>query len=851
MPESLPILKQRLLNARTAIFADYNDPQQAGHLLVEWASYVDDFLAERWQALNLSPAVCLIAVGGYGRGQLFPCSDVDLLILLPDNATDATLHKVEQFVGMMWDLGLEIGHSVRTLADCLHEAERDITVQTAMLETRLVSGDSLIYRDFERAIQHALDPVAFFEAKLLEQQQRHERHQGAYKLEPNVKEAPGSLRDLHLLIWLARAMGIGHSWYSLERAQLLTPHEVRKIKRAERLLWSFRIALHLTAGRREDRILFDYQNSLALRFGYRNTEATRASEQLMSVYYRCARIVMQLQPILLSQLKRRLGGQLPLPAQPLNERFQARGGALEISDPHLYKHEPSAILETFLMLQQHPELTGISADTLRALWHARPQIDANFRRDPRNRELFLTIMRQPSGTTRVLRRMNQLGVLGRYIPAFGKIVGQMQHDLFHVYTVDEHILMVVRNLRRFATPAFNHEYPFCSRLIEDFERPEVLFLAGLFHDIAKGRGGDHSKLGRVDALDFCREHGMPIEDGELVAWLVEHHLTMSTVAQKQDVYDPATIEHFARLVGNQRRLTGLYLLTVADIRGTSPKVWNAWKSKLLEDLFHATSRALGEGVISLNSALEDRQQESTRLMRLYGMRDDAHLPFWQELDTVYFLRHEAREIAWHARLLYGRFKSPTPIVRARLSEGGEGLQVMVYSRDQAELFARICSFFERAHYSILDAKVYTTRHGYALDSFYVYIPDQHDEHYRDLIGFVEYELGRLITEAGPLSPPVSGRISRHLKHFPLSPQVLIRQDDKQKYHILSIVAGDRPGLLSRIARVLSEHQVAIHSAKIMTLGERAEDTFQISGAVLTDPKSMVKLEADLMQNLGL
>lgn len=849
-PRSIPELRRQLQSSRDALFGDYHDPEEAANLLEADAQLVDHFLIERWRELGIDPQAALIAVGGYGRGQLFPCSDIDLLILLPDDASDPTLQKVESFIGLLWDLGLEVGHSVRTLQDCLDEGARDITVQTTLLETRLLAGSGPAYSELSEAVFSRLDPRAFFEAKLLEQQQRHERYQGSVnKLEPNVKEAPGGLRDLHLVLWLARACGLEGDWNSLHRAGLLTGQEQRKLKRAEKMLWSFRIALHLTAKRREDRILFDYQNALANRFGYADNGANRASEQLMAVYYLSARIVAQLQPLLIQAFRSKLYGKTELTTQPINERFVARGNLLEIAHATVYEDTPSAILETFLVLQQQPQLTSIGEDTLRALWHARPRINGAFRRDPVNKALFMEIVRQPWGTTRVMRRMNQYGVLGRYIPAFGKIVGRMQHDLFHVYTVDEHILMVLRNLRRFATPAFNHEYPICSQLIEAFDRPEVLYLGALFHDIGKGRGGDHSQLGKVDARDFCVSHGLSKDDTDMVAWLVEQHLTMSSVAQKQDVYDPETVADFAQIVRDERHLIALYLLTVADIRGTSPKVWNAWKAKLLDDLFRATRRYLTGETLNTTDALDERRQEAESLMRRHGLRDDAHRPFWKTLDPVYFLRHDASEIAWQGRVLWGRFDKDDIVVRARPAEADEGLQVLVYCPDRPDLFARICAFFERTGYSIFDAKIYTTLKGYALDSFYVHTADEGDIEYRDLVGYIEYELAQLIGRDDPIPPPLSGRLSRVLKHFPLPPQVLIRQDDKQKLHILSLVAGDRPGLLSRIARVLSKHAVAIHSAKIMTLGERAEDTFTISGAALGDAKSLVRLEADLMETL--
>ena len=852
---SVAEIRQSYRAGREALRARFPNPRTASPLLHEMSAFSDSILAELWHNHTFPPDLLLIAVGGYGRREQYPFSDTDLLILLPDNAQPALLEEVTAFVGSLWDIGMDIGHSVRSLAECLQEASRDITIQTTLLETHLLQGDQARFAAFREAVHSQIDPKDFFEAKLLEQQARYDKFQNApYKLEPNIKEAPGGLRDLQLIGWITTSLGLGKNWRALAPLGLLTQEEHRKLRRAERVLRCCRIQLHWRANRHEDRILFDYQHQLAEDFGFTGSGqgalALRASEALMAEYYLAARVVSQLTPLLLQALKLRIYSQINTPVTRINERFQLRGDLLEITSPDVFERTPSAILEAFLLCERLREASDIDPATLRALWNARPRIDEAFRQDPQNRQLFIDIFREPDGLTRALRRMNQYGVLGRYIPEFGQIVGRMQHDLFHVYTVDEHTLMVLRNLRRFAQPAYTHEYPLCSRLITECDHPEALYLAALFHDIGKGRGGDHSLLGAEIARKWCASQPLPEEDRELIPWLVQHHLTMSHFAQKEDVYDPDTIARFGELVGNQRRLRALYLLTVADIRGTSPKVWNAWKAKLLEDLFRATSRLLTSQNITLDSWMEERQEEAKRLLQLYGFRPEAHEAFWQDLDTVYFLRHDAREIAWHTRNLFSRFTTEQPVVRVRLSESGEGLQVMVYAPDQPDLFARICAFFERAGYSIFDAKIHTTRRGYALDSFYIYIAGQHDGSYRDLISYVEYELAHRIAERAALPPPQKGRISRQLKHFPVEPRVAIRPDERSgKFHVLSVVAGDRPGLLSTIARVLSANAIDIESAKIMTLGERAEDTFLISGRVLEDEKSVVHLETDLLQAL--
>jgi [protein-PII] uridylyltransferase len=445
--------------------------------------------------------------------------------------------------------------------------------------------------------------------------------------------------------------------------------------------------------------------------------------------------------------------------------------------------------------------------------------------------------------------MNRFGMLGLYLPAFGRIVGRMQHDLFHVYTVDEHILLVVRNLRRFAVPDMAHEYPMCSRLMADFARPEVLYLAGLFHDIAKGRGGDHSTLGRADALRFCRAHGLTAEDADLVAWLVEHHLKMSSTAQKQDLSDPAVIRRFADMVSTERRLVGLYLLTVADIRGTSPKVWNAWKGKLLEDLFRAAQRAIGGSEAPIEGSVQDRKERVRVRLRAYALPEGAEEKLWARLGDSYFLRHEPGDIAWHTRHLFYRADTREPVVKARLSPIGEGLELLIYSPDQPLMFARMCSFFERLSYSIVEARIYTTRDGYALDHFLVMDPAQTRSHYRDVISYVEHELSERLRSAAPPEPPTRGRVSRQLKAFPLTPEVTIRPDERGTYHYLSLIAGDRPGLLSRVARTLAEYGIHVQNAKINTLGARAEDVFLLKGDALRDSKKVIRLEADLIHQL--
>ncbi|HSO06678.1 MAG TPA: [protein-PII] uridylyltransferase [Pelomicrobium sp.] len=849
-PERVACHKEALASGRAALRAAYRESPRPAVYLSRHARLVDRLLRDLWTDAGMPASAALVAVGGYGRAQLFPHSDVDVLILLPQAAEPALAERIETLVGALWDIGLDVGHSVRTIAECLEQAADDITVRTTLMESRLVSGSRRLFHGLREALDEALDVEGFFNAKRLEQEQRHQRyHEASTNLEPNLKESPGGLRDLQMILWISQACGSGTSWKELAGHGLIAEEEARQLRRTESLLQDLRIRLHELAGRREDRLLFDYQHRLAQEYHLASRGPRRASELLMQRYYRAAKVVAQLNVILLLNLEARISPPPPAEPEVLSERFQVVNGLLQARRDDLFVSDPRAILESFLLMQTHRGIKGRDAGTLRALWRSVRQVGPRLRRDPQSRRLFLDILRQPHGVTHELRRMHRYGVLGSYIPAFGRIVGQMQHDLYHVYTVDVHTLMVVRNLRRFALPEFAHEYPFCSRLMAEFERPEVLYLAALFHDIAKGRGGDHSTLGAVDARRFCRQHDLPKEDAELVAWLVRHHLVMSNVAQKQDLADPATIARFAGQVGSYRRLVALYLLTVADIRGTSPKVWNAWKAKLLEDLFRLTRHHLGGARPGAASLLETRRAEAQRLLRLYAVPDGAEDRLWSQLDVVYFLRHEPQEIAWHARLLNYRVDAAAPVVKARPSPIGEGVQVMVYCADRPELFARICDGFARINFNIMDAKIHTTRHGYALDSFLVMDPDNTPQHYRDLSTYIEYELTQHLADRAPLGPPPSGRMSRQMRHFPITPEVRVRPDDYGKHRVLSILAGDRTGLLSRVARVLLAHGVNVHSAKITTLGERADDTFLISGRRLDDDRDLVRLETELIEAL--
>jgi [protein-PII] uridylyltransferase len=827
----------------------------------------DGLLIQLWHNAGFSSELCLVAVGGFGRAELFPHSDVDVLVLLPDGQspedTPDLQAQLERFIGSCWDTGLDIGSSVRTLHECLAEAAKDITVQTSLLEARRITGNTRLFAQFQQKFQEAMDPQAFLVAKTLEIRQRHTKFENTpYALEPNCKESPGGLRDLQVILWVARAAGLGHSWDELARKGLATPLEARQIKRNEALLGLIRARLHLQAKRREDRLVFDLQTSVAETFGFSSDVtpegrlALRASEKLMRQYYWAAKAVTQLNQILLLNIEDRLKterGESIGHFRPLNERFFEKAGLIEVASDDLYQKQPHAILETFLLYQATPGLKGLSSRTLRALYNVRSVMNGQFRADPVNRQTFLKILQQPQGITHALRLMNDTSVLGRYLWVFRRIVGQMQHDLFHAYTVDQHILMVLRNVRRFFMAEHTHEYPLCSQLASGWDKPWILYAAALFHDIAKGRGGDHSKLGCAEVRTFCRQHGVDKEDAKLVEFLVSEHLTMSHVAQKEDLGNPEVVARFAQRMGDERHLTALYLLTVADIRGTSPKVWNAWKGKLLEDLYKASLRALGGGAPDANTEVQARKRDALIELARLAQPHEGHKALWDTLDVSYFMRHDASDIAWHARQLSRHVALPNEaqertIVRARPSPVGEGLQVLVFTPDQPDLFARICGHFDQSGFSILDARVHTTRTGWALDTFQIVTP-MLPEHYRELMTMVESGLTQTLEKQGPLPPPSRGRLSRRVKSFPITPRVSLSPDDKAQKWLLSVSASDRIGLLYSIALVLARHGIHLHLAKISTLGERVEDNFLISGTELQHNRTQIQIETEMLQAL--
>ncbi len=859
-------LRHSLKAQRAQLIERYQAEPNPQRLLKALATIVDATLTKLWHAANMPKQAALVAVGGYGRGKLFPNSDVDVLVLLADQAeVEQSTSLIEAFITALWDCGIEAGHSVRTLSECAQEAAGDLTIDTAMLEARPVCGNRALTTSLVALLTQQRDVRKFVLGKLDEQAKRHGRALDvAYNLEPNIKESPGGLRDVQTVLWLARALGVGDSIAALEKVGMLSASEAAEFRRLERTQSDLRIRLHLSANRREDRLVFDHQHQLAAQLGFTERVVAHASgkrylrpsEQLMRSYYLAAKGIWRYNQILITELRERVASPDEKLVRRIDNEFSAVGDALEIAHPDVFTKRPTAMLDAFIHMQHDAKLGGFGPTLLRSLYRALPLIDSAFRKHPSNRQRFMQFMRNER-LTWTLRRMSRYGVLGRYLPVFGRIVGQMQHDLFHVYTVDEHTLMVIRNLRRFAIRRFNHEFPFCSELMQAMPDRYLMYIAALFHDIAKGRGGDHSELGAKDVAKFAREHHVANTDRELLEFLVENHLVMSSTAQKQDLSDPDVIAAFASRVKTERNLTALYILTVADVRGTSPTVWNAWKAKLIEDLFRAT-RAMLRGETDYNEAwIASKRDEALRIIAQYhpnendGERQRVLQTLWGQLGQRFFQRFEASEIGWITRTLWQRVSPERPIVRARLSPIGEGLQVMIYASDKEGLFARITHFFDRQGMDIMAAKVHTTTHGYALDTFQVMGRHWRLADYKEILNTLDSALGAAIVSEIPLPPSAEkARPTRQLKHFPLATQVHVRAGKHDDLFDVSLTASDQPGLLSRVARVLFNEQVRIYDARVTTLGARAEDIFTVQAPAFNNAEVVEQFKRRLTEALS-
>jgi [protein-PII] uridylyltransferase len=836
--EALTAFRRTLKDGTKALYERFDRGEPVTDLIATRSQLVDQVItAAAHRFLPSTDGVAIAAVGGYGRAELHPASDIDILILTRPGELKRLGEPLMALVTFLWDIGLELGHSVRTVDECVEEAVKDVSVMTNLLEARLIMGNAELYTAMGDATgpDHIWPSDRFFEAKIAERSARWSKYgETAYNLEPNIKENPGGLRDIQMIGWVARRHFRIGSLRDLIAHGCLTETELLALLDGQALLWRIRFALHRLVGRREDRLLFDYQRTLARQFGYSDSEHSLAVEQFMQQYYRTVMELNRLNEMLLQLFEEvivlhdRIG-----PGKPLNKRFQTRSGFLEVTSQNLFQRRPFALLEAFHLLQLNTDIRGIRASTIRLIRESRHLIDDSFREDLRTRSLFMEILRHPDGLTNALRRMNEYGVLAAYIPAFANIVGRMQYDLYHVYTVDEHSLRLLRNLRRLSIAEHRNELPLCSAIVERIPKLELLYLAGLFHDIGKGRGGDHSLLGARDAWDFCQLHGLSEFDSRLVAWLVEHHLLMSMTAQRRDIADPDVIQAFAEQVADANRLNYLYLLTVADVRATNPKRWNSWIGSLLEELYRVTMRALERGLDNphaLDDLIAEKQSEAMRLLARHRIDADDCRNLWARVNQEFFAASSPEEIAWQSREILETSPDAMPRVVVRPLPARGCSEVFIYCDDRAYLFVRITALLDQHALNVVDARITTTDAGKAINVFRVLSPEGKPIPPGEATEHLATELRQELLDVGAKEPRISRRLPRQLRSFPVETRINFDHDQRNRRTLMRLLTRDRPGLLAEVGEVFERCEIRLHSARIATVGAEVEDVFFISNA---------------------
>ncbi len=861
---ALPTLKSSITAINDGLKTLYQSGAPVEEIVLGRASLVDRLLItlfEHYFSLIGQP-IALIAVGGYGRGELHPASDIDLMLLLQDEEDEQTQDVIEKFIMLLWDGRLEIGHSVRTLDECADEAVNDITVATNIMESRLLSGDKALFDQMHilTGPDRMWDDQSFFQAKLKEQILRNGKYNDtAYNLEPNIKEGHGGLRDIQMIGWVAKRHFGASSLYDLVDHNFLREDELKTLLDGQQLLWRIRCSMHYLTGRREDRLLFDYQHQLAVEFGFEDDKESARSniaiEQFMQQYYRTVMELERLNETLL-QLFREAILYMDKPGETIviNESFQIKHGYIEVTHKDVFRNRPTTLLELFLVNEQHPEIQGVRAETIRLIRENRHLINDEFRQSDEAKRLFIHIIRQSRGVTHEFRRMNRYGILAAYIPAFAQIVGRMQYDLFHAYTVDQHTLFVLRNMRRLTVPEFCHEFPLASGISHHLKKPELLYLAGLFHDIAKGRDGDHSELGAVDALEFCLDHDLNQEDADLVSWMVRNHLVMSITAQRKDISNPEIIAEFTEKVDTLEKLDYLYLLTMCDIRATNPKQWNSWKDKLLIELYNKTAQVLQQGFEYQANRQDDIDHNRTYAFRNLSKEGFGTLELsaiWDNFTDEYFLRHTPAEIVWHTRLISKHANKDIPVVKTRTDQQTGSMELFVFSRSVSHMFARIVSVLGQLNLNVADAFIMRGMSGCLLETYKIIFADEMIEHINDYAKEVVPQILDKLTDK-ELKDITAMAIPRAQKHFQVETKISFNRVKESGITRMHIETTDRPGMLSVIARAFIQCNISIHSAKISTAGETAIDSFDITQANTYTPLSedmQHQLKQALMEQL--
>lgn len=853
-------LKQAIETASNILDERYKANLNITEIVSARAWVIDQVLKLIWQtqAWPDEQGISLVAVGGYGRGELLPHSDIDLLILTKKDNASRYKSCISAFCTLLWDIGLEVGQSVRSIKQCKSEAINDITVATALMESRSLCGPTELHSEMLALTSgKRVWPIKqFLRAKWDEQNARHAKyHDVDYALEPNVKTSPGGLRDIQTIAWVAKRHFNANSFQDLVEAGFLKESEMAMLNKGQQFLWKLRYGLHLLEGRREDRLLFDKQKELAKIFGYEDDSKSLGVEKLMKQYYRAVANMRALNDVLLQHFDEailREGEREKI--ETINKRFQIRNDYIEVTNPDIFKRYPSALLEVFVLMAQNPNIRAIRASTIRLLRDNRRLIDEEYRNDIRNVSLFMELLRSPHHMTLHIRRMARYGILGRYLPEFEQISGQMQHDLFHIYTVDEHTLQVVENMRRFRLPDAAEKYPIAAHIHKHLPKVELLYIAGLYHDIAKGRGGDHSTLGMVDAENFCVRHKLSKWDTKLVVWLVSKHLFMSMTAQRRDINDPEVIHEFATMMGDKLHLDYLYAMTVADISATNPELWNSWRASLMKQLYLNTKRALRLGLENPRNRedrIADKKESALTKLTEHGIDEKRIQEIWANAKDEYFLRESAANIIWHTEAI-ASFTGSGPLVSTdclnhNALEGAT--QIFIYAKDSNYLFAKIASAFEKLKLSIQSARIFTSDNDYCMNTFTVL------EASRKPVGNNPARLGeinKVVTEFidADISTIAASHIrrSRKDKYFSHTVDIHWLNSPDKNYSTIEINCPDQSGILASIGKSFAENEIHLQDARITTLGERVEDLFFVtdqSNKPIDDPELIEQISSEL------
>jgi [protein-PII] uridylyltransferase len=872
---AIPTFKSAIKHAQEVMHDEFRKSLDANTLVHARSWFMDHILKAAWD--KFFPAhksnISLLAVGGYGRGELHPKSDIDILLLSKDEDAFAEHSgSMQDFITFMWDLKLDIGHGVRTLDDCSREAKNDLTIATNLMETRTLAGPDAL-RSTMAANTSALNiwpSDEFFEAKWQEQTERHKKHQDiGYNLEPNIKNGIGGLRDLHTIVWILQRHFGSNKLESLSSQAILNDFEYGMLNRCRDFLWQLRYALHMVTDREEDQLLFDFQQEIAAVMGFVDQPDKLAVECMMHQFYRYSIAMEELNGLLMLLFKEIIvESKKEAVVEPINEYFQRRNDYLEIIDPTLFDHTPNAMLEVFYTMAIDDTLKGVRANTIRALRDHRHVIDEAFRSDPDNTRTFIAILRNPNHVVRELERMMRYGILGQYIPEFGDIIGHMQHDLFHSYTVDQHSFRAVRFIRHLRFGTEKQLFPLASKLIHNIPKKEILYIAALLHDVGKALPGDHELTGAEITEQFCIQHGLSQKDTDLITWLVKNHLLFSQASQRIDFADPDAIHHLATQIGTTRHLDHLFVLSVADIYSTNKTLWTSWRAEQMRTLYSETSSVIRKGLntpIDKDEWVTETQDAVIERMIDYGYSKQDLLKLWDNPGDEYFLRESVDTLIWHSLALFkhGNSEKPLVLIGNTSNEANEGAtQIFIFMKDQPHLFAVMTAALDQLHLNIQDARIITSANNNALDTYIVLDETGNPITEEARLDKIKKTLENILENTSDFPDLIQRRTSRMLKQFEFKPRVYLSNDPYTKRSLLEVIAPDRPGLLARMGQIFMDFDLTLETAKILTEGEKVNDIFyltdkngepisdldvcmQLRNAVISELEDQVELQASI------